>query len=188
MGKNREPVWKDEPDELFYYLHDEIPCLVRRNPHIGNLCGYCAVPPQSSLHGASLDTMIPMTKVIKEWVVSLDELGIRNVVFSKGDDEQRELRCLVRCHHGLTFTGYFVDWEFRCGIPEKFENWWWFGFDCGHLGDYCPGSAAVFEQCGLDYHNKESEYRDIEFVKNNIAKMWHDIAYIEGVLDVCGQR
>lgn len=51
-----EGPWTDEPDRVSW--RDEqtgLPCLVLRNPHLRNLCGYVAVPPGHPWHGKGYD-------------------------------------------------------------------------------------------------------------------------------------
>lgn len=44
--------WLDEPDRL-EFRHQGLPCLITRNPVMGNLCGYVAVPPGHPWHSKS---------------------------------------------------------------------------------------------------------------------------------------
>lgn len=45
--------WQDEPDRV-EFKHAGLPCLLNRG-HLGNWCGYVAVPPGHPLHGHGYD-------------------------------------------------------------------------------------------------------------------------------------
>lgn len=47
-----EGVWTTEPDRVAWRYRG-YPCLIRRNPELGHLCGYVAVPPGHPWHGGS---------------------------------------------------------------------------------------------------------------------------------------
>lgn len=44
-----EGPWLDEPDRV-EFRHMGLPCLITRNPEMGSLCGYVAVPPGHPWH------------------------------------------------------------------------------------------------------------------------------------------
>lgn len=46
--------WDGEPDRVEWYV-DDVPCLITRNPNLGHLCGYVAVPPGHPWHGKGYD-------------------------------------------------------------------------------------------------------------------------------------
>lgn len=47
-----EGPWLDEPDRVDF-TYAGLPCLLHRNPRMGNWCGYVAVLPGHALHGKS---------------------------------------------------------------------------------------------------------------------------------------
>lgn len=53
-----------------------------------------------------------------------------------------------------------------CHIPSDGEpdRVWWFGFDCGHSYDVCPGESRPF-------FDGESEYRTLDYVKEQCAEL-----------------
>jgi hypothetical protein len=66
-------------------------------------------------------------------------------------------------HGGLTFSGNF---------PDKEE--WFFGFDCGHAGDYVPGLFVAYEQLGLPTEQfivPGDTYRDIDYVREEVKDL-----------------
>lgn len=105
-----EGPWQSEPDKRQW--QDEatgLPCLIVRQPHGGNLCGYVGVPPGSPLHGQDYE------------VTNVDVHG--GLTFAEGcghgEDESRGI-----CHVP--------------GVGEP-DAVWWFGFDCAHVWDRRPG-------------------------------------------------
>jgi hypothetical protein len=62
-------------------------------------------------------------------------------------------------HGGLTFAGPHAD---RPGL-------WWLGFDCAHAGDHAPGML-------LDYAGEVEVYRDLPYVRAELARLAEQIA------------
>jgi hypothetical protein len=58
----------------------------------------------------------------------------------------------IQVHGGLTFSGTWDD-----------ESLWYFGFDCGHAGDFSPRMDAL-ENLGEDWGFCTNDYRDILYV------------------------
>jgi|1185.fasta_scaffold22100_3 hypothetical protein len=52
LSKFGEGPWVDEADRLEFEACG-LPCLITRNPLLGTMCGYVAVPPGHPLHGVS---------------------------------------------------------------------------------------------------------------------------------------
>lgn len=57
--------------------------------------------------------------------------------------------------------------------PLEGSTKWWVGFDCAHVGDFCPAWADDPHMQGLF---KDSLYRDIEYVKAECTKLARQIA------------
>lgn len=63
-------------------------------------------------------------------------------------------------HGGLTYGQENVPYG------TKDEKGWWVGFDCAHLGDYCPGMTQFsFESSG------DRVYRDMNYVENQLMNL-----------------
>ena len=74
---------------------------------------------------------------------------------------------LINCHGGITFSG----------IPYEGEkpDLWYFGFDCAHYMDYSPGLAKISQ----GFEQNEAEYRDEQYVDNEINSMFEQVkAYV----------
>lgn len=63
-----------------------------------------------------------------------------------------------------------------CHLPAPGEpdHVWWFGFDCAHSGDSCPGSDGL-----LKYgFGGEAHYKDMDYVKGHVASLARQLAGI----------
>jgi len=161
--------WKNEPDSEFW-MEGEVPCFITRNEYTGTWCAYCAVPKSSPLYGKGGDYSILMTEEMKNRKINVDELGVLNLLLcGRSKEGSATLNMLVRCHGGLSF----YDTRESPEIPEEYNSWWWFGFDCGHAYDYQPF---------LSFHCDDDVYRNIEYTKQCLKNMIEDIKTIEGIL------
>lgn len=150
-------AWDDEPDKVQW--QDEatgLPCLIKRHPSAGHLCGYVGVPEGHPWHGQDCDDVR----------VSDDEHDWPTV------------------HGGLTYADHCAEGpeaEAICHVPAPSEpdKVWWLGFDCAHCYDLSPGRATIFPAFG------DEIYRDIAYVEREcrlLAKQAADVrAAIEGV-------
>jgi hypothetical protein len=121
--------WQAEPDkEQWADEATGLPCLLKRNP-LGALCGYVGVSEGHPWHGQ----------------------GYSPGYSGECDDTELPpaLRALdaVEVHGGLTYADSCQDGpegETICHVaaPGEPEPLWWFGFDCAHAFDYCPGMEA----------------------------------------------
>lgn len=73
----------------------------------------------------------------------------------------------IEVHGGLTFSD---DSSSSIGQNGQ-DDHWWFGFDCAHLGDFCPYKDQV-----LVLHE---EYRDIAYVKAETCRLADQLAAIK---------
>lgn len=67
-------------------------------------------------------------------------------------------------HGGLTYGEEKVPHGDENGDPVG----WWVGFDCAHLGDYCPGMSHLISRF-LDLDNLV--YRDMNYVENQLMNL-----------------
>lgn len=79
------------------------------------------------------------------------------------------------CHGGLTYSCnscpperiHEINAEFE---PEENTDVWWFGFDCAHYGDFCPGNT--FGILGRE------TYKNIHYVEMDVAQLAAQLAEI----------
>ena|SRR5437899_729099 len=64
----------------------------------------------------------------------------------------------VDVHGGLTYANRCSGPICHVAKPGEPEDVWWFGFDCGHAGDYQPGRAATLKHIGAPLSDQERAY------------------------------
>lgn len=142
--------WDDEPDKVQWQdVVTGLPCLAVRN-ELGFWCGYVAITEDHPCF----------------------ELPY--------DDEKVDLSC----HGGLTFSGHCSEHNPEHGIchvpaPGEPDNVWWFGFDCGHAFDFCPGVVATLKECKCynpDLHEHDV-YRTLKYVRRECAKLARQLGW-----------
>ena len=126
--------WDGEPDKINWIDGEtDLDCMMVRNSRFGSWCGYVGVPPEHKLH---------------------------KVEHSHIDGE-------YNVHGGLTFSSLCSPGEPEYGIchvalPGRPKDVWWFGFDCGHVGDLIPGALCKYTP---------STYRDHDYVMEEVYKL-----------------
>jgi hypothetical protein len=148
--------WDDEPDKKQWQDADTgLPCLIVRGP-LGVLCGYVGVDADHPLHRVGYS----------DCEQSRSGAGC-------GEDwcEHRpENRLYV--HGGVTFSGACSESGDAsrgiCHMPGNGEpdRVWWFGFDCGHAGDFTPKFRAFVDEI----------YRDIRYVESEVKNLAAQLA------------
>lgn len=71
----------------------------------------------------------------------------------------------VEVHGGLTFASACTPTKENghgiCHVREKGDpEVWWFGFDCAHVGDFCPAFESVLQSFG-----ESSSYKNVAYVE-----------------------
>lgn len=145
-------LWKDEPDKVVWI--DEatgLDCMIRRNAHSLNLCGYVGVPPGHPWHGKGYDNE------------DLNDVEVHGgLTFAAPCPPEHDDRAI--CH----VPG-----------PGRPDNVWWFGFDAGHFMDYQPGLASTLENLALADPKglpHGSAYRNVEYMKNECRILAEQLA------------
>ncbi len=105
--------WQSEPDRV-EWQHDGFACLIVRQPELGHLCGYVAVPPGHPWHGLNDSS-----------------------VYDLPEDKQPS------AHGGVTYAERCQGTICHVPAPGEPDDVWWLGFDAAHSGDYSPGIAAI---------------------------------------------
>lgn len=158
-----EGPWQHELDEEFFE-YEGYPCLIYRHTMLGCLNGYVGV-------------------------------GKGHPLFLKDEYETLDV------HGGITFAGLMSGFPI---LDRKYHNFFWLGFDCAHLGDLVPDintTKQLFKTGklkleeikypeedkilltkmfnGEDIFSRKDEYRDIEFVRNEVKKLAKQLKDIE---------
>jgi len=119
--------WLNEPDKAQWT--DEatgLPCLAKRHPKLGFLCGYVGVAPGHWAYGKGYS---------EERLEAMKVHG--GLTYAAG------------CNHGDEATSI-------CHVPEpgQPDDVWWLGFDCGHAYDLAPGGTRNIQ--GYSFGGGES--------------------------------
>lgn len=146
--------WMDEPDKAVWVDPEtDLDCMIVRNG-VGALCGYVGVPDTHPWFGLGYNSK------------TCDE------TCDEGDDYwcSHRVEAIISVHGGLTFASGCQEDGSRessvCHIaqPGRPSKIWWFGFDCAHAGDFCPGMDARLPD-NLKYPRITGErYRDVQYV------------------------
>ena len=160
--------WHDEPDELRW--KDEatgLPCIILRGPG-GSLCGYVGVSKRHHFYKRSYDDKaeVPFLLAINLLNISGYDCDVYRQVAVDGT---LSIESLISVHGGLTYGGGT--------LTDKPRGYWWLGFDCGHAGDLMPYLNALRD--GAHLQISDEIYRDIDYVKNECAKLAWQFGFID---------
>ena len=135
--------WESEPDEKRWKDWETgYQCLILRGP-VGALCGYVGVPLDHPAVGKSYySTDFDIDEIITGG-------AIEKAKIQKKINE-------IEVHGGLTYSGQ--------SVPRD-KDFYWFGFDCAHSGDFCPAIARVTHFDGVPYDSGDI-YRDFAYVES----------------------
>lgn len=130
--------WETEPNSLEFEA-EGLPCVMLRNYH-GVWCGYVGVGPAHPLFG--LPGNHPL-KLPPSWFegrkfdqgVGPIDLFAHMLSGAKSMDDACPISLAFQVHGGVSYDGDHVP-------DHEPDGRWWFGFDCGHAGDYAPARAG----------------------------------------------
>jgi hypothetical protein len=130
--------WETEPNSLEFEA-DGLPCAMWRNYH-GVWCGYVGVGTSHPLFG--LPTNHPL-KLPSSWFdgrpfdqgVGPMDLFIHMFSGAKSMEDACPISLAFHVHGGVSYADDHVP-------DHEPDDHWWFGFDCGHAGDYAPAMAG----------------------------------------------
>lgn len=141
--------WMNEPDKKqFVDPETGYPCLIKRHPTSGHLCGYVGVMQGHPSFGQSYSD-------------------------AKGANGE-----WLEVHGGLTYAAFCQDTKNECeGICHVVEDGedervWWLGFDCAHCGDKSPGHPRWFG----DHDEFYKDIRYVERECASLARQLKDAA------------
>lgn len=90
----------------------------------GHRCGYVGVPKGHVLHGAAYSEPHPSLTFPAD-----EEVGNRGIIPLICSSGEARPDVVFNVHGGLTYSGG------RDNYPAESDGLWWFGYDCGHVGD-----------------------------------------------------
>lgn len=134
------PPWETEPDRLDDFEADGLMCAMRRNSW-RVWCGYVGVGPEHPLFGLPYNHPLKLPaswfegRTMDQGTGPMD-LCIHILSGAKSIEDGCQISLAFHVHGGVNFT------EDR--VPSRDpDGRWWFGFDCGHAGDYLPGKTNM---------------------------------------------
>lgn len=169
--------WDDEPDKMqFTDEATSLPCLIVRGP-AGALCGYVGVAKGHPLHevhyGDECPALAEALEKRKEQPLG-DNPGLGLMLACLTGDLSPRADCVLDVHGGITFSDRCQDNGKICHevCEGEDDNVWWLGFDCNHSGDMAPSYAGRYTAF------TDGSYRDLAYVKREIAKLASQLAEI----------
>ena len=158
--------WKSEPDKKQWTDPDTgLWCLVMRGP-MGDLCGYVGVPATHPFSGVGYSSKAP-------------EMDCGDMCHKDGD---YHCECtpgwIIEVHGGLTFSGSWIE-EVSSDIPFTTH---WFGFDCGHGGDYLPAlypDPKLRAEMKAKFSDGHEIYRDLAYVEAQVTSLAKQLKALE---------
>lgn len=100
--------------------------------------------------------------------------------FGKDYFNNKEIESL-EVHGGVTYAGN--------NLKGMFKNFWYFGFDAGHSGDYVPGLSNDLKKFTADLLGEklasellkdyEETYKDLDYVTKEVIKLYKQLKDIE---------
>jgi hypothetical protein len=131
--------WETEPDHLAFEA-DSLPCVMWRN-HYRAWCGYVGVGAGHPLFG------LPMNHPLKlppSWFEgrkldqSVGPIDLFAHILSGANaiDDACPISLAFQVHGGVSYADDHVP-------DHEPDGRWWFGFDCGHAGDFLPGVPNI---------------------------------------------
>lgn len=150
-------VWHGEPDESRWRDADSgLDCLVMRGPH-GAWCGYVGVPDTHPAFGVSY------------YKTGFDLFEVASGRAQKQVNVQHQVNEII-VHGGMTYSG---------SDTARGDGLHWFGFDCAHAGDFCPGYQGAAQLGKPTGWGGVVEYRDLEYVQNECVSLAKQLAAID---------
>lgn len=116
---------------------------------LGHRCGYVGLTKKHPLYGIPYNEESAYLKFPEK--ENIGKRGILAVICSNG---KATPEVVFDVHGSITYSG-------GRDYPVKSDGLWWFGFDCGHLGD--GREASFHEISGLRNLYADDPIRDTEF-------------------------
>jgi hypothetical protein len=165
---NNERPWETEPNSLDFEA-DDLRCAMRRN-NLGVWCGYVGVGPEHPLFGLPTNHPLKLPRSWFEGRRGLEGTGPMDLFIHAMSGKRLEDACDIslafQVHGGITYADHLSD----------SDKLWWFGFDCGHAGDYVPGiMRGIVGVIGV--------YRDQQYVVAECQSLAAQLVAIVGVIE-----
>ena len=153
-----ERLWESEPDSLDFEA-EGLPCVMQRNPKWGTWCGYVGIGKDHPLHGLPTNHLLKLPsswfdgRSLKQGYGPFD-LFLHLISGPASITDACPISLAFEVHGGVNFA--------EDQPPgRKPDGRWWFGFDCGHAGDYIPRGGDFSRVMDDVVDSMPEEARDI---------------------------
>lgn len=176
--------WEREPDKKEWWSHG-LPCVILRMPSMGHLCGYVGVPQEHPWHGKGYDERVPTPNWLHDEAYHGSPVDVF-IEACEGDLSQCRIESALNVHGGVTYAeGDLGGNDAPAPTITDPTQWWWFGFDCNHSGDYAPEMKRRERERGLPSYARalsmeHEEYRDMDYVTAEVERMADRLARVAG--------
>jgi hypothetical protein len=163
--------WEHEPDFVEWIDSEtSMVCRIMRN-RFGVWCGYVGVAKAHPLHaveyGQSAPCLIPLRDAMMNKPMPENPGMALMMAAILGGPIEPTADVVFRVHGGITFAGKHGKRFLFKSTPDAHKDLWWFGFDCGHAGDFTPCHALSF--------GEEQQYRTMDYAMTEVATLARQI-------------
>lgn len=164
-----EEIVAAEPNSWAGEFHG-FPCFILRNDIMQILCGYAGVPKGHPLYGVEASKpSLAFFRDHREGAPSetdpLEDAGYRSTPAG-----------YFNVHGGVTYSRDHLPSVtttlYKVNYPSEH---WWFGFDCGHGGDYIPHKDFMAIN---DVFGGDAVYRTLEYVKEELEALAKQLLHV----------
>ena len=184
--------WQMEVDSLDFEA-EGLPCKMRRHKRWGTWCGYVGIGQEHPLYGLPPNHLL---KLPESWFKNrrgLEGTGPMDFFIHMLEGKNLTDACAIsmalQVHGGCNFADHW----------DKGDEHWWFGFDCGHAGDFMPHDTVVDENLiamvesmpkkvratmrEIVRPHREGVYRDQQYVVAECQSLAAQLNAIVGVIE-----
>jgi hypothetical protein len=170
--------WENEPDSLDFEA-DGLPCAMRRNGRYGTWCGYVGVGEGHPLFGLPYNHPLKLPaswfegRKVDEGTGPMD-IFMHIISGAKSIDDACPISLALHVHRGCNYADDHVP-------GSKPDGRWWFGFDCGHAGDYMPDKTPNMQQIMDEMVDSMPEHVRAtmrEIVRKSATGVYRDQQYV----------
>jgi hypothetical protein len=176
MTQMQDRPWETEPNSLDFEA-DDLPCAMRRGFQ-GIWCGYVGVGAEHPLFGLPYNHPLKLPaswfdgRKVDQGFGPMD-LFI-HILSGKSIDDATPICLAMHVHGGCNYADDHVP-------QQDPDGRWWFGFDCGHAGDYIPGKSETMNEM-IDAMPKATREIMREIMSKSAAQTgeYRDQSYVVG--------
>lgn len=167
---------ESEPDSLEFEA-EGLPCVMQRNPHWRTWCGYVGIGKDHPLHGLPTNHLLKLPsswfdgRSLKQGYGPFDLF--LHVISAASITDACPISLAFEVHGGVNFADDQPP-------GRKPDGRWWFGFDCGHAGDYIPGNDSIKDAMNAMVDSMPEHVRALREIVNRSELVYRDQQYVVG--------